>query len=329
MHRYFRLINKYKDDNELIKVPIFGFSFYSWDVRDCRLFKIIRSVLHLPEFKKDKSLSTDLKADLDLLDIHTVVISLEHFRDYMYEKDHYKKFNHLNEPNFKPQLEEIIGFHSERGKLILSQFKAIDFLQSFMKTLCEHNKKLKVELAKWLEVLKKDHPDLSSVELSTIVAHINSHVSEAMKGKIIFLVSSRAVKIAIATSTPEQLIEKITDVYTQTARHLMVGACCLVLDADQDKSIVDESLKGKICKILGTPDELKELTNEYKENTIKLLMKYNRTFTSTEKLELDTRFFGDFSLYETKLSQLEEFYDKSKKAAALLEDIVVGDVLRL
>ncbi|RUR12375.1 hypothetical protein [Legionella sp. km772] len=301
LHRYFRLINEYKTYNEAAKVPLFGWSVYSWDVKDSKLFQGIRKVLQLPDLLKTEKTSAVLAEDLKKLDVTTIVTALECFQQYTYKNDHYKEFPHLNQPNFKPQLEEIIAVHKSRGATILKQYKAISFLQSFVKKLSDEHEKLKLELDKWLKILKKDHANLSAVSIETIEGHISAHIPDPFKEKTIDLLYTPFVKDELPSLDPEQLIAQLRSCNSKSASYLLTGVCSLILEAEA----TGKDLKQRIYKALGIADEVEKLSCLDKKYALTLLIDYNKTLGEKDKLDLDVEFFGDFAQYETQLSQLE------------------------
>lgn len=317
LHRFFRLINEYKTYNDAAKVPLFGWSIVSWDVRDSALFMGIRKVLQLHDTTKSEKLATCLKADFEKLDVATIVTALECFKKFTYKDDHYKTFPHLDQPNFKPQLEEIIAVHKTRGATTLTQFKAIGFLQSLVKKLGEEHEKLQGELTKWLKILKKDHADLSAVSIETIELHVNTHLPEAFKEKIIDLLNTPFVKDDLASFSPDQLIVKIRDCNSKSASYLLTAACSLILESDG----TGKDLKHIINKTLGIEKNPGKLSSQDKIEVVDLLIEYNKTLNEKEILELDTEFFGDFEQYKTQLSQLHARLIERQKEHE--EDVVI------
>ncbi len=314
LHRYFRLLNEYDAYNSAAKVPFLRWSIYKWDVTDSKLFKGIREVLQLPK----ETSSNFRKADLDKVDVATIVTALECFQNHMYSGDHYKEFPHLDQPNFKPQLQEIIDAQKARGSTVLKQFKAMSFLQSLVKRLGEEHQQLEVELGKWIKLLKRDHADLSKVKIETIEEHINAHVAEPiLQEKIVDLLYTPFVNAELATLTPEQLIAKMKDCNSNSASYIITGACTLLLESAD----TGDDLQLMLYKVLGIGDAQEKLTNKDKQHGLAFLSDFNKVMKKNPLNGIDTQFFGDFNHYETQLSQLDaRLIDRQKELAA---DIVV------
>lgn len=318
LHRYFRLINEYKTFNDAAKLPVLRWSFYSWDVKDCKLFQGIRAALEFSPMASTDKTPAVLAEDFKKMDVTTIVTSLECFKKYMYKDEHYKEFPHLTQANFKPQLDEIITVHKARGAIILTQFNAISFIQSFVKKLNDDHEKLKVELVKWHKILSREHVNISELSIDTIEAHMAAHIPDPFKEKAIDLLHTPFVKDELSRLVdPSSLSMQLINCNSKSAPYLLTGVCSLILESDH----VERDLKYRIYKVLGIVDKPEQLASSDKKDAIGLLIEYNRTLSEKDKEELNMEFFGDFAHYETQLSRLESrLIDRAREVD---EDVVV------
>lgn len=302
LHRYFRLINEYKTFNDGAKIPFIRWSVYSWDVKDCKLFHGIRAAFAFNPMTASDKTPAIIAGDLESMDVTTIITSLEEFKKYMYKDAHYKEFPHLNQLNFKPQLEEIILAHKSRGAPTLTQFNAISFMQSFVNKLNDDHGKLNYELEKWHKTLGREHANLRGVSVETIEAHMAAHIPDPFKEKAIDLLHTPFVKDELPRLVdPMSLSSQLIQCNSKSGPYLLIGVCSLILESESIKP----ELKQKIYKALGIMDKPERLACSDKKDAIGLLIEYNKTLSEKDKEELNMAFFGDFAHYETQLSRLE------------------------
>lgn len=313
IHRYFRLLKEYENFNNASKVPWLGFSLFSSDIKNCRLFQEIRATLMLPAGMPSNFRSVDLAK----LDGVTIVTALECFLNNMKLGDRYKTYPHFAEDvNFFPYLEEIIAEHKTRCSETIKQFRAISFLQSLVKKLDEDQRLIKIELDEWSKVLRKAYPNFSSLNSTLIMDHMQNHVGEAFKDKISNLLKASYIQDGLEEFTHEQFIDEMKQCSTSVSCQTIVGACTLLLESLD----VHKELKFNIQRLLKIEKEPEVLTDEDK---IYGVMFFSQFVELTAELNLDVHFFGDGIAFRKCLSQTyqilsERRHSPQSEAVALI-----------
>jgi hypothetical protein len=308
LHRYFRLINEYSAayTNMFVKTS---------DVRNCDLFQAIRAALKLP---KEMPSGFKLK-DLEVLDVTTVVTALEVFRDNMLQEvdkvPRYKKYPHLaKDVNFERYLQAIIIEQKGRGAAILKEFKAVTFIQSLAAKIEAQRVLLEEELDKWSKILKKDHPDFSSLSFKSIENHIIKKITvESAREKILDLLYTGHIITTLESFDHASFLIAMKKCQTDKAIYIVFGGYALLLQSKKDL----EKLEFCIYQALNIESKPKELTNEDMLVGIQLLKEFIET---NPEIVLNYDFFGGKDKMNTEISQREEaliLKVKEEKALAL------------
>lgn len=305
LHRYFRMIREINKSNYYSSV-----FFYQRTPLTSDLFQAIREALGLennpgPDY---------LRKDLERLDALTIVSSLEVFRDNMYVKlqktgrARYKSYPHFaNDINFERHLQDIIDEHAgnEKNQLILSEFRAVYFLQSLSKQIELERDKLEVVIKEWAEALESAHKDFNSIKSTDILQHIESNVAhEPTKARLKFMVQSESVNAHLATFNHKTFLERMIKCADTMASYQLVGAYFLLLNL----KFVSDPLK---CFMLTA------LEFDVKNNTISdadhyLGIKFLGGFIKNNpELNCNWSIFGSKGRFESKRKTLEaQLYNK-------------------
>jgi hypothetical protein len=294
IHRYFRLINEYKKFNGWL------LGVKASSVQNCTLFQAIRVALQLgKEFPGDF-----LIKDLEILDVTTIVQSLEVFRENMLAEDkdktpRYKKYEHLDDPKFKDQLDEIINEHSKLGAITIKQFKAINFLQSLAQCVSKEQQAIEKELQNWNKLALKEFGKLEQLDLTKLQAHINTHVKEeVLQKKILQLLDSENISTKIGSLTYDSFFKTMLALNNAIAGYRLLGGYALLLESPE---IIDK-MRFSLLKALGIELKPQALTDEDKLVTIQLLIQYLK---DEPQLKLDFTFFNGRNSMESTLADRE------------------------
>ena len=305
LHRYFRLIKEYDSYNDAAKVPLLSWSFFSWDIKRCRLFTAIREALRLP-----RAMPANYKTlDLEALDATTVVTALECFQSNMLLDDRYKNYPHfVADLNFKTYLQDIITEHRERGVHVFHQFKAINFLNSLVKTLDEQQQKVEAALDAWAKILKKEHVNFSQLSAEAIESHIVANIPEPLATHIIEdILLTGHIQQKLSGFTHESFISEMKEVGSSKAGYIVLGGCSLLLETSTKYPI----LLTTIYEFLKIELKPQELTTKNKLTSAKLLSQF---IEGNPDLALDTEYFGGSGKFKTKLLKLQEVLTERNEA---------------
>lgn len=304
LHRYFRLVKSYAQHNGTIGWVSWG--FFACDVTSCRLFVAIRAALQLPS-------TYNAEDDLKCLDASTVVTALECFQSNMLRDELYKKYPHFADEgkNFLPYLQVIIDEHKTRGAVVLTQFKAIAFLQSLCANLIGEQQQIEAELDRWSVLLKREHADFRMLTAEVIYAHIQAHVAEPLRDKVADLLYTPLIKEELATLEHGSFIAKMKVCNSNIASYVMLGGCGLLLESSK----ITSELQHCIYRVLRVDVDPKQVTTEDKLSGMTFLDQF---ITRKMVTELDCAFFGSLDALKTELAQ---------KQVALTERATAGDVV--
>lgn len=318
LHRYFRLIQEYDDyNNGCARFTLF---FRPWDVRSSRFFLAIRSALKLPEDKSDNF----RQKDLVILDVQTIVTSLKVFQENMLSAGddkipRYKKYPHFEQDaHFTEYLKKIIADHEKIGLPVLTQFKAVQFIQSLAIKVETERLQIEEELIKWSKLLEKENGDFSKLDLEKIEAHITINIkSEPLKEKILDLLYTGYMKTNLATMNHTTFLAAMKKCQTDIATYTVCGGYALLL---QSKGI--KQLQFCIYQALGIQEKPEDFTDKDMLTGIKFLKQFVENNPDTV---LDYEFFGGKEKMNTQISQNEEALILSTKEKS--EELIAGGVL--
>lgn len=254
VHRYFRIIQEYNDYNSVL-------FFKVWNVKNCDLFNAIRQALQLGP----NSVKGYLIKDLEILDVTTIVQSLEVFQANMLLEDkdripRYKKYPHISDESthFKLYLQNMINEHTQRGLETLKQFKAIMFLQSLAKQVSEEKKKIEDELDNWNNIAKKELSK-GSLDLFKLEEHITKHVNnENVRESILDLLHTPQIKDKLSTLNHETFLQEMKLCNVSISSYILFGGYSLVLQMGQ----ITGDLKFAFEKALKIKSIYNDITNQ-------------------------------------------------------------------
>ncbi|MFA6302538.1 MAG: hypothetical protein WC627_05325 [Legionella sp.] len=304
LHRYFRMIR------EIDKSNYYSSVFFQRTPLTSDLFQAIREALGL-----EKNPGSDyLRKDLERLDALTIVSSLEVFRDNMYVilqktgRPRYKSYPHFaNDINFERHLQDIIDehAHNKKNQLVLSEFKAVYFLQSFSKQIELERDKLEAVIKEWAEALESAHKDFNSIISTDIIQHIDSNVAnEPMKARLKFMVQSENVRKHWATFNHKTFLERMIKCADTMASYQLFGAYSLLLNLE----LVSDPLK---CFML-TALEYDLTNNTFSDADHYLGIKFLGGFIKNNPdFNGNWSIFGSKGRFESKIKTLEtKLYNK-------------------
>ena len=321
LHRYFRLIKAY---NEFNTVPVLGYwRFFQSNVRDCRLFNLIRCGLDLPA-QTGLHLNDYLAKDLEILDATTVVTALECFQRNMRYNARYKQYPHFAvDEQFFPHLQELIDEHKRRGAVVLKQFKAIHFLESLVLSLSEEQRALDEQLKDWINTLKKAPTSFKERSRAEIETHLLGYIKSPLRDKVtIFLNSDHITEQFKNMTMYDHLETELKKCNADLASYTIMGGCSLILELACASA--DDQLKYCVYEALETESSPSTLTDEDKERGIKYLEKHLEFYP---ELELNTEFFGGQAKFNTAIlsvrASLISRIEKQKNDLALEADRMI------
>lgn len=304
LHRYFRLLKSTDNTNSYTY-----FSFFKiYEPKSCRLFLAIREALGLEKID-DEYRTKDLAA----IDVVTVVTSLEAFRNHMFDSDtdpRYKKYPHFApDAHFKPYLDEIINEHKMRGAQLLSQFKAIHFIQSLGKQIIDEHHLLTKTLQGCAASFAEDHPDFNALNLDVLNTWVEQKIKSSFYKKLIInLIDASWYKKELeslkqSNETNENkysgLFEAIETCYLGAARFILSGSYALVFESisAQDNKEV-KGLRFCIYNALGLDNSSTDLVDEDIKTCLRFL---NDFIDERPSITLNTDFFGSHDKMKTVL----------------------------
>lgn len=305
IHRYFRLIKEYDDYNGYASWTYFG----TCDVTNCKLFLAIRRALQFKEIEyipKKKFREDDLK----ILDVVTIVRSLEVFRDNILLEDkekipRYMKYPHFaQDANFQKYLQDIIDQQTKRGGAILHRFKAISFVHSLAKQIENERQQLEKDLEKWCKAVAKEYKDFNvfkALNDEAIDASLNKYVESEISKNIIFsLYYTPLIQAKLESLDHSSLLVKMKVGYDHLCSHMLFGGYALLL---QQSKVLGENLLFVIQKALGLERSLDELTNEDMLNGVKFFKQF---LENEPGVVLDCEFFGGRDKMDTLIARTEK-----------------------
>ncbi len=304
IHRYFRLIKEYDDYNEYASWTYFG----KCDVTSCKLFQAIRKALRLEEIEIVKKRYRE--EDLKILDVVTIVRSLEVFRDNMLIEDKEKvprfmKYPHFaKDENFKKYLQEIIEEQTRRGAAFLHRFKAIAFVQSLAIQIENERQQLEKDIEKWCKGVAKDYNNFNTFKVldkEAINASLIKHVeSETSKNIIFRSYGAPFIQDHLEYIDHSSFLIKMKECYDYTCSYILFGGYVLLL---QQSNMLDTDLLFTIQQALGLEASLYELTAQDMLDGVKFL----KQFLETEpQATFDCAFFGGKDKMDTAIARAEK-----------------------
>lgn len=296
LHRYFRIIQEC--DNISTR-------FWVSKPTNSELFNAIRSTLQL-DLNPSNQPITDFKAhDLKILDVTSIVSSLEVFRDNMLLPDEnkiprYKKYPHLEQDvNFTSHLNEIIDRHRQSGFQVLNQFKAIRFILSLVNQMASENTIIIGALHELGKVLASEHPDFNKLSMDAIKAQVTQTIkSDLIKKKLNDLLETPFIEQNLVTMNHKSFLEGMKNCHLRIASYTVFGGYALLLQS----KVIDANLKYCIHEALGVekkPNSISE--NDWLDgiNFLDDFLKY------TPEAVLDYDFFGGKKPFDTEISQMK------------------------
>lgn len=304
IHRYFRLIKEYDTYNVYASWTYFG----KCDVTSSKLFLAIRKALQFRDLSVVKKRYRE--DDLKILDVLTIIKSLEVFRDNMLLEDkektpRYMKYPHFaKDENFKQYLQEIIDEHTRRGAAMLQRFKAIAFVQSLAVQIENERFLLEKDIEKWCKAIAKDYKNFAHFKALDDVA-INSslmkHVESETSRNIIFsLFYTPLIQDNLNTLDHSNFLAKMKECYDFTCSYMLFGGYALLL---QQSRMLDTDLSFTIQKSLGLERSLDELSKEDMLNGVKFLKQF---LENEPGAVLDCEFFESKDKMNTAIARAEK-----------------------
>lgn len=294
LHRYFRLIAEYDTYNSYMY-------FYATDVKNCKLFQSIRNALGLPQL-----MGVDYREkDLELIDVTTIVTSLEVFQENMLLKDEkqipkFKKYPHFEKDvNFELYLQGIIDQHKLVGAPVLNQFKGINFIKSLAVQMNNDQREIDEALQAWSNTLDKHAQNFNLLTHEYLESHISTHViSPVLKGRILGLFNTDYIRTRLGALTLEDFLLAMKSCHATKASYILTGGYSLLL---RSESIT--TLTFCINQALGIEDEPELFDDKEKLRSIRFLKEYLK---QNPVAVLDYEFFAGKEKMDTFISQNEE-----------------------
>ncbi|MCE0723528.1 MULTISPECIES: hypothetical protein [Legionella] len=304
IHRYFRLIKEYDDYNAYASWTYFG----KCDVTTCKLFQAIRRALQFKEI--DVVRKRYKEDDLKILDVVTIVKSLEVFRDNMLLEDKEKvprfmKYPHfVKDEHFKQYLQDIIDEQRKRGAAVLHRFKAIDFVKSLVTQIESERQQLEKDMEKWCRGVAKDYRNFNSFKIldgETINASLIKHVeSETSRNAIFSLFYTPSVQDDLESIDHSNFLGKMKDCSDSTCSYMLFGGYVLLL---QQLKLLDTDLLFIIQQALGLERSLDELSKEDMLDGVKFLKRF---IESKQDTAFDCEFFEGAEKMHTAIARAEK-----------------------
>ncbi|WP_412756783.1 hypothetical protein [Legionella bozemanae] len=304
IHRYFRLIKEYDDYNAYASWTYFG----KCDVTTCKLFQAIRRALQFKEMEVIKKRYRE--DDLKILDVVTIVKSLEVFRDNMLLEDkekvpRYMKYPHfVKDEHFKQYLQDIIDEQRKRGAAMLHRFKAIAFVQSLMTQIDNERQQLEKDIETWCKGVAKDYKNFNAFrcldEMAINTSLIKYVQSETSRNIIFRLFYAPIIQGNLESIDHSTFLTKMKECYDYTCSYVLFGAYVLLL---QNSKTFDTDLLFTIQQTLGLEASLDELTKVDMLDGVKFL----KQFLETEPgVNLDCEFFEGKERMYTAIARAEK-----------------------
>ncbi len=214
IHRFFRIETEYKHRIDSKLISFIG----QVNPESCGLYQAIKRVLNVCRENP--------------LDPLTIVSCCQSFYDNMRKDNRYQKFPHFKEdPQFFSNLQRIIDKYRPAAEPVLIQIHAIKFLQSLARQMKKISDKTDAECQLLIRHLQKYYPDLSQLDLDTVIKILPDKIKdEGSRQRIQLLLSLNYIVKNVADWNYEQFEMRLHQCVVARSQYALFGAYMLVFE---------------------------------------------------------------------------------------------------